>query len=49
MRTVEGALTQMGEWKVYLLSRCFRGVCLSWGCDMVSEGQSGDHREDICC
>lgn len=40
---------QMGGWKVYLLNRCFRGVCLSWGCDMVSEGQSGDHREDICC
>lgn len=40
---------QMGGWKVCLLSRCFRGVCLSRGCDMVSEGQSGDYGEDICC
>lgn len=34
---------------VCLLNRCFRVVCLSWGCDMVSQGQSRDRKEDICC
>lgn len=40
---VEGALCTDGGWNICLLSRCFRGVCLSRGCDMVSEGQSGDY------
>lgn len=49
VRVVEGVLCTDGKCKVYLLSRCFRDVCLSWRCDMVSQGQSGDYREGICC
>lgn len=38
-----------GKCKIYLLSRCFRGVCLSLRYDMVCPGQSADWRGDICC
>lgn len=36
-----------GGWNVCLLSRCFTGLCLSRGCDMVSGGQLWDYREEM--
>lgn len=49
VRVVEGIVCTDGKCRICLLSRCFRDVCLSWRCDMVIQGQSGDYGEDICC